>query len=86
MPASRALRFKRSLWAAFARYSARLCSDDSGQDLIEYGILTAIVGVTMVLALGVISGKMGTAYNGWNTAAQNAWEPCSPASLGLPCP
>jgi Flp pilus assembly pilin Flp len=60
--------------------------DERGQDLIEYGLLTGIVGITMILALGPIAGKMETSYNSWNTASQDAWEPCPPVSSGLPCP
>ena len=58
--------------------AARFRADDSGQDLIEYGLLTAIIGIAGLLALSTISTKMGTAYTGWNTAAQIAWQPCPP--------
>ena len=64
--------------------AARFVSDDCGQDLIEYGLLTAIIGVAGLLALSAISAKMGPAYSGWNTAAQNAWQPCPPKPA--PCP
>ena len=56
----------------------RLLSDDRGQDLIEYALLTAIIGISGLLVLSAISTKMGTAYSGWNTAGQNAWQPCPP--------
>jgi Flp pilus assembly pilin Flp len=59
-------------------------TDDRGQDLIEYALLTAIIGVSGVLILSVIATRMGPAYRGWNTAAQNAWQPCAPQPAACP--
>ena len=53
-------------------------SDDSGQDLIEYALLTAIIGISGVFILSTLAMTMGTAYSSWITAGQNAWEPGSP--------
>ena len=58
--------------------AVQLVSDDSGQDLIEYALLTAIVGISGVLILSALSMTMGTAYSSWNSAGQNAWEPGPP--------
>ena len=69
----------------FARaIAARVIADDSGQDLIEYALLTAIIGISGVLILSTLSITMGAAYSRWNTAGQNAWQPCQPQSVG-PC-
>ena len=71
--------------AQFAKaVAAHFAADDRGQDLIEYGLLTAIIGVAGLLALSAISTKMGAAYNGWNTASQNAWQPCPPQPAACP--
>ena len=71
--------------AQFARaVAARFATDDSGQDLIEYALLTAIIGISGVAILSTLSKKMGTAYSSWNAAGQNAWEPPCPKSA--PCP
>ena len=71
--------------AQFARaIAARFATDDSGQDLIEYALLTAIIGIAGVLVLSTLSTKMGKAYNGWNTAGQNAWQPCPPQPAACP--
>lgn len=59
-------------------------NDDSGQDLIEYALLTAIIGISGLLILSTISTKMGAAYSGWNTAGQNAWQPCPPQPATCP--
>ena len=64
--------------------AARFLSDDGGQDLIEYALLTAIIGISGLLVLSSISTKMGTAYSGWNTAGQNAWQPCPPQPAACP--
>ena len=58
--------------------AARVIADDSGQDLIEYALLTAIVGISGMLILSTLLTTMGTAYSGWNAAGQSAWQPCPP--------
>jgi Flp pilus assembly pilin Flp len=64
--------------------AAQFISDDSGQDLIEYALLTAIIAISGVLILSTLSTTMGTAYKGWNTAGQNAWQPCPPQPATCP--
>lgn len=71
--------------AQFARaVAARFMTDDSGQDLIEYALLTAIIGVAGVLIFSTLSTTMSTAYSNWNTAGQNAWQPCPPQPAACP--
>lgn len=60
----------------------RLVIDQSGQDLIEYALLTSIIGVAGVLVFSTFAGKMEDAYNTWNTDSQTVWEPCPPIGLG----
>lgn len=52
--------------------------DDRGQDLVEYALLSGIVGVAGILLFPVIAGKMSAAYTSWQSGAQTAWEPCPP--------
>ena len=66
------------------RIAAGVLADDGGQDLIEYALLTAIIGIAGLLVLSTLSAKMGAAYSGWNTAGQNAWEPCPPLPAACP--
>ena len=69
----------------FARaLAAQFIADDSGQDLIEYALLTAIITISGVLILSTLSTTMGTAYSGWNTAGQNVWQPCPPQPAACP--
>jgi len=67
-----------------ATLAAQFISDDSGQDLIKYALLTAIIAISGVLILAALSTTMGATYSNRNTAGQNAWEPCPPQSVG-PC-
>ena len=61
----------RTLWIQFVR-------DDSGQDLIEYGLLTAIITLSSILVFGIIQGKMGAAYVTWESTGQTNWVPANP--------
>ena len=58
--------------------------DDRGQDLVEYALLSGIVGLAGILVFPVIAGKMGAAYTTWQSGAQTAWEPCAPAPAVCP--
>jgi hypothetical protein len=62
----------------------QLVVGDGGQDLVEYALLSGIVGVVGVLLFPVIAARMGAAYTSWQAGAQTAWEPCAPA--GGACP
>ena len=67
--------------AQFARaVAAGVIADDSGQDLIEYALLTAIIGVSGLLVVSTLSTTVGNTYKAWDTAGQNAWQPCDPAA------
>ena len=63
----------------FAELARRLVLEEDGQDLIEYGLLTAMVLVIGILIFSTISTKMGTAYDTWGTEIQDNWEPSNPA-------
>jgi pilus assembly protein Flp/PilA len=51
--------------------STRLCRDDDGQDLIEYGLLCALIGI---IALGAVS-TVGNTINSvfWQVIAQTSY-------------
>jgi Flp pilus assembly pilin Flp len=77
------MRGQMRIGAQLARAVAAVIADDGGQDLIEYALLTAIIGIAGLLAFSAFSAKMGPAYIGWYTAGQVAWEPPCPQSA--PC-
>jgi len=56
----------------------RLWSEQDGQDLIEYALLTALIAVGGALVFPSIRTKMGAAYQSWLTSAQDLWVPSVP--------
>jgi pilus assembly protein Flp/PilA len=56
----------------------RFLTDESGQDLIEYGLLAAVIGIAGYLVLPAIAPKMGNAFSQWGTQVYNAWVPPAP--------
>ena len=57
---------------------ARFVREDSGQDLIEYGLLAGIIGIAGALILPSIAPAMDTAFRNWGTQVYNIWEPSAP--------
>lgn len=41
----------------------RMWSDDEGQDLVEYSLLTALVSVALILAMTALKGGISTAFS-----------------------
>jgi Flp pilus assembly pilin Flp len=58
----------------------RFVIDDAGQDLVEYALLSGIIGVAGVLLFPLIAGRMRAAYTGWQFGARAVWQPCSPGA------
>ena len=59
----------------------RFVRDDSGQDLLEYALLVAFVGVAGWAALSAIGPTVSTTYASWvspTTGAPSLWEPAEP--------
>ena len=60
----------------------RFLRDESGQDIVEYAILTAVVSVGSLVVLGLIRWKMSTAYGTWggqlNDARYHPNDPITP--------
>jgi Flp pilus assembly pilin Flp len=48
----------------------RLITDDGGQDLIEYALLSALIGVVGILAWNNVGTAIGTTYSGWDSGVQ----------------
>jgi Flp pilus assembly pilin Flp len=46
---------------------------DRGQDLNEYALLTALVGIISVAAWSAIEGSLGAAYTNYDTGTQSIW-------------
>jgi Flp pilus assembly pilin Flp len=67
------MRLDRALWIQFLR-------DESGQDLIEYALLTGIITLSSIVIFGLIQGKMQSAYISWESTGQANWEPGNPTT------
>ena len=49
-----------------------LMTEESGQDLIEYALVAALVGLGSVAAMGSLANSIGTAFNGVGNQLNNA--------------
>ena len=61
----------------------RLLTDDGGQDLIEYALLTTAVGFAVILAFNLIQTAIGTTYGSWTNDAgsvNSIWESPAPGA------
>ena len=57
---------------------ARLLEEESGQDLIEYALLTTFVGLAGAVGLTLIRTAINTTYVSWNGGMNNLWRPPNP--------
>ena len=48
-------------------FLSNFLQDESGQDLIEYALVAALVGLGCVTAMTTLSGKIGNAFNSIGT-------------------
>jgi Flp pilus assembly pilin Flp len=58
----------------------RLASEDHGQDLIEYALLSAFIGLAGAAVFSGMGTIMGTAYDSWVDGADAAVEMPEPYS------
>jgi pilus assembly protein Flp/PilA len=49
-----------------------LINEESGQDLIEYALVAALVGLGSVASMNSLATSIANAFNGVNTALANA--------------
>lgn len=71
-----------------ARLFARIAREDSGQDVIEYALLAATVGLVGLAAWPSIASTIGTAYGNWDSGIQDL-SACTPDPIsegGGGCP
>jgi Flp pilus assembly pilin Flp len=63
-----------------ARLLARLVHETGAQDLVEYALLAAFIGVAGYIVLGALSGDISVVYDSWRGATPELWDPADPAS------
>lgn len=61
----------------------RFVLDDSGQDIIEYALLTAFIGLVGAVAWVNIQAGIGSAYTGWGSGVGQL-SGCTPDPIGTP--
>ena len=57
---------------------ARLVREEQGQDLIEYALLTALIGFACIAAFDLIRSAIYNVYLSWNNSANSNWRPPDP--------
>ena len=63
---------------------ARLACEECGQDVIEYALLSAFIGIVGILAWQNIGVGIANAYVGWDTGVQGL-SSCTPDPGGGGC-
>jgi Flp pilus assembly pilin Flp len=58
---------------------ARFLKEDAGQDLIEYALLTATIGLASAAAWTTIGPTIRNAYSSWNDNLYNLWASPDPS-------
>jgi Flp pilus assembly pilin Flp len=58
----------------------RLLRDEDGQDIVEYVLLTAFIGLTGVAAFPLMLQAMGAAYQAWEGGMNSLWETPAPSA------
>lgn len=62
----------------WVRWIVDCARDERGQDLIEYALLTAAIGVASIATWPLVASSIGTAYRALDTNTQGLWEPPPP--------
>jgi Flp pilus assembly pilin Flp len=63
------------------RLISRVVLQDEGQDLIEYALLTAVIGLAGAAAFNLIAAAMNTTYGSWEDGINSLWEPEPPSPM-----
>jgi pilus assembly protein Flp/PilA len=56
----------------------RFWTDDSGQDIIEYALLTALIGLAAIVSWQLLANKVGPAYSAADSNVQGLAAPPDP--------
>ena len=64
---------------SFRALLRRLLDEEHGQDLVEYALLTAAVGLAGAVAAPYISTAVSTVYGTWVVETNDLWQSPNPA-------
>jgi Flp pilus assembly pilin Flp len=71
-----------SVLKLFGRFVRRIANDESGQDLVEYGLMAAFIGIAGYLVLMALGGDILNTYQAWlnpTTGTPSLWDPPAPS-------
>jgi Flp pilus assembly pilin Flp len=54
--------------------------DETGQDLVEYALLTSAIGFAGAVAFSLLASSINTVYSGWDGGVNGLWEVPTPQS------
>lgn len=60
----------------------RLVRDESGQDLVEYALLTTTIGFAGILAWSLVGNAISATYSSWVSGVDTLAEPPAPSGGG----
>jgi Flp pilus assembly pilin Flp len=60
----------------------RLLLDDSGQDVVEYALLSAFIGLGSYGGFVLIQNTIQSSYAGWDSGQQGLYQPQDPGAFG----
>lgn len=60
----------------------RLFTDDSGQDVVEYALLVALVALVSIPGITALQAALHSTYLAWNTAMLRCWQMPAPGAGG----
>jgi len=60
----------------------RLLQEETGQDLVEYALLTSLIGFASAGVFPYIMNAIGNVYLTWETSVNGLWEPGDPLGSG----
>ena len=60
----------------------RLVADDTGQDLIEYALLTTFIGFAGILAWSLVGNAISGTYTSWVSGVDSLTVPPAPSGGG----
>jgi Flp pilus assembly pilin Flp len=66
-----------------SRLLVRLVTEDGGQDLVEYALLAAFIGIAGWAVLMTLPGVIGTTYESWldpTNGVPGQWDPPPPSA------
>lgn len=60
-------------------FVGRLANEDSGQDVVEYALLTAFFGLVALAAWTSVRDALAVSYGGTTSGVQGLWDPPPPS-------